>query len=146
MCLDEGPVDDVDDSWPCLRILGQKHCHKLLQVITVVSIQRLLRVLHNLEDQPEQILGVESVLESAQLIQDAAQGPDVRLIGIRLVLAYFRRHVVRRALHCERVVAGALQHLGDTEVPKFDSIILGQEYILRFEIPVKNLATMNILQ
>ena len=89
---------------------------------------------------------MEGVLESAKLIQDAAQGPYVRLIGIRLVLAYLRRHVVRRALHCERVVARALQHLGYTKVPEFDSIILGQEYILRFQIPVENLAAVDILQ
>ena len=89
---------------------------------------------------------MEGVLESAELIQDAAQGPDVRLVCVWLVLAYLRGHVVRRALHREGVIGGALQHLRDTKVSKFDGIILGQEYILRFEISVKNLATMNILQ
>ena len=40
------------------------------------------------------------MLEGAELIEDAAKGPDVRRVIVRLRLAHLGGHVVWSALHC----------------------------------------------
>lgn len=56
-------------------------------------------------------LSVEGVLKGEQLVQEAPERPDVRLVVVRVVLKNLRRHVVRRADARYREVAGAPQEL-----------------------------------
>ena len=56
--------------------------------------------LDNLENKSEQIVGHESMLESTELVEDDAKGPDVTLGGVRLALTGLRAHVVGSTHHC----------------------------------------------
>ena len=55
MLFHERPIDDVDDARPRLLVLGEEHLDDLFELVAVVPIDRLLLVLHNLEDKAEQI-------------------------------------------------------------------------------------------
>ena len=48
-----------------------------------------IRVLYNLEDKAQQIVGFECMLQRAHFVQDAAQRPKVRLVAVRFVLTDF---------------------------------------------------------
>ena len=75
--LDERPVDDIDHSRSRFFILHKKHVYDFLELIAVVAFDGLLLVLYDLEHETEEVLGVESVLQRTQLVENAAKGPDV---------------------------------------------------------------------
>ena len=54
-------------------------------------------LLHDLENEPQKIIGDEGVLQRTQLVEDDAEGPHVALRRVRLTLARLRTHVIRRA-------------------------------------------------
>lgn len=56
-------------------------------------------------------LSVEGVLEGQQLVQEAPERPDVRLVVVRVVLENLWRHVVGRSDARAREVAGTPQKL-----------------------------------
>ena len=54
-------------------------------------------------DPPHSHRPLEGLFERGELVQDAAQGPDVRLLGVRLSLADLGRYVARSTHHLQRV-------------------------------------------
>ena len=87
-------------------------------------------VLDDLEDKAEEVLAGEGVLEGAHLVKNAAEGPNVGCVVVGLGLTDFRRHIVRGALHSERIIISILKNFRNTEVTKFYRIIARHEYIL----------------
>ena len=101
---------------------------------------------------------LEGMSQAGQLVEDAAQGPEVRpgggqwtpallrpaLVVVGLVLADLRAEVVGRPCTLSQprreegrtyagagVVHGAVQHPGDPEVPQLQSPGLGRESLAR---------------
>lgn len=70
--------------------------------------------------------------QSDHLVQDAAEGPNVGLLVIRLFLANFRRQVVRRPNGSLRAIVGVLKHARNSKVANLYLAILGHEYVLSF--------------
>ena len=56
------------------------------------------------------------MLEGAELVEDAAEGPDVALVVVGLLLAELGREVVGGADDGVGEVLGLVEHLGDAEV------------------------------
>jgi hypothetical protein len=54
---------------------------------------------------------VEGVVEGGHFVEDAAEGPDVRLVVVGLVFEDLRRHVVGGSDAGSSKVLGALHHL-----------------------------------
>ncbi len=72
-----------------------------------------------------QVIALKGVIQGAQFMQHTAQGPNVAFEGIRLILTYFRTHVVRSAHHCLCLLQSGFQDFADAKVPDFDSSIGG---------------------
>lgn len=63
------------------------------------------------------------MLEGAQLVQQAAQCPDVAFLVVGLLLAQLGRQVEGRAYHRMGEVV-RVQHLGHAEVANLDHLVL----------------------
>lgn len=108
MLLHKWLLDDFDDTRSRFFIFYQKHIDQVFHSLTISVRYWLLFILHNLENESKQIFCVKGVFKGAKLIQDAAKSPDIRLVGVRFILAHLRGHVVRCSLHCHCMVLGAL--------------------------------------
>ena len=53
--------------------------YQVSQLLTVMVWQRILLGLDNLEDKSKEIVGLERLCETAQLIDYDSQGPDITL-------------------------------------------------------------------
>ena len=84
----------------------------------VVDGQRVEVSPHDFEDEGGQRGRLEGLLESAHFVEDAAEGPDVALLVVRLSLAQFRGDVARGPDHAHRL-ALARQDLADAEIADF---------------------------
>ena len=124
MLLDEWALYNFNDPRPGLLILDEELVDQLAESIAVNVWNWLLLVLNDFENQAQKILGMERVFECAQLIKDAAQGPNVRLVSVWFVLTHLGRHIVWRTLHGHCTIMGSLKHFGDTKITHFDRIIL----------------------
>ena len=144
--LHEWLLDDLNDSWSRFFIFDQKHINQVFHSLTISVGYWLLFILHNLENESKQIFCVKGVFKGAELIQDATQSPDIRLVGVRFILAHFWRHVVWCTLHRHCMVLRALKHLRNTEIAQLNRIALGQENVLRFNIPMQNLTTVDVIK
>lgn len=77
--------------------------------------------------EPLHIVGVEGGLKGGHLVEDAAEGPHIRLVVVRLVLPHLGAGVVRRSrLGVEQTLLG---DFGDIHVSQFNCSVLVQEYI-----------------
>ena len=146
MLLHERLLYDLNDTRSRFFILDQKHINKIFHSLTVCVRYWLLFILHDFENQSKQIFCVKGVFERAELVQNATQGPNIRLVGVRFILAHLGGHVVRCSLDRHGMVLGALQHLRDTKVTQLHRIALGQENVLRLNIPMQNLTTVNVIE
>jgi len=72
--------------------------------------------LDNFENQAQQVVGDEGMLESAQFVQDDAQGPDIALRCVGLALARFRTHVVWSAHYSHSCCIRFLKDFANTEI------------------------------
>ena len=84
----------------------------------------------NLDDEQLQAGALEGVLQRAQLVQHAAEAPNVAFVIVRLVLAYFRGEVVRRAHRGLGELRGAAEHLGHAKVSELAPAICRHEHVL----------------
>ena len=71
---------------------------------------------HDLHREAVHVLGVEGVLERGQLVHDAAERPQVRLVGVALPPHELGAHVVGRAHARARQVGRRLEHTAHAKV------------------------------
>lgn len=121
---DERQFNDLHDSRPLLLVLHEQPANQVLHSLRAV-LYRIRLFLHYLEHETEQILSMESVLQSVELVEDTAQCPDVALISVGLVLAHLGRHVVRSALNRHSVVLSAFKNFTDAKVAQFHVVVIG---------------------
>ena len=49
-------------------------------------------------------------------------------------------------MHGHRVILCALKHFRNTEIPQFYRVALRQENVLRFDVSMQNLATVDVIK
>mmetsp|Transcript_134984 Transcript_134984/g.305534 ORF Transcript_134984/g.305534 Transcript_134984/m.305534 type:complete len:253 (-) Transcript_134984:515-1273(-) len=120
----------VFDRRALLSVLRQQLPDQVVQFRRVLLWNRVILLRHDLVDQTQQIACCECMLQHAELVQHASQGPDVRLEGVWAVFADLWRHVVRRAHHRYRLHHRSLQNSGDPKIPHFHNrSLVGEEDI-----------------
>ena len=82
--------------------------------------------------------------QGQHFVQDATKRPYVRFLIIRLLLANFRRKVVRRANSSLSAIICVLQDSSNAEIAYLDLATLSHENILRLEISVQNLSVVDV--
>lgn len=141
----EFSVEDLAHGGAFHRILDKHLLDDQLEVLGVVRRDSGVGRAQDLEDEALHGVGVEGVAERAHLVEDAAEGPDVRLLVVGLLLADLRGQVVGRADGGLGAVVGVLEHSGDAEVADFDLSVLVHEDVLRLEVSVEDLAVVDVL-
>lgn len=86
------------------------------------------------------------MLQRAQFVKNAAEGPHVTLVGVRLALADFGRHVVWGSLDGEGLVVRVFQNFANAEVAELDGVVAREKNVLRLQIAVQNVALMHVLE
>ena len=84
--------------------------------------------------------------EGADVVEDAAQGPHVRLVVVGVPPQHLHRHVQRGAAVGGGQVTRPLQVLRKTEISDFDVPIFGQENICRLQISMDDFVPLKIFQ
>mmetsp|Transcript_30335 Transcript_30335/g.66397 ORF Transcript_30335/g.66397 Transcript_30335/m.66397 type:complete len:621 (-) Transcript_30335:944-2806(-) len=88
----------------------------------------------------------EGKVATDQLVEHHAQRPDIHSHAIAPRPHHLRRHVVRRADHCEGALLGSIQLLCDTEVYQFQVSVRVQHDILGLQITVNDVPRTERLQ
>mmetsp|Transcript_18866 Transcript_18866/g.35991 ORF Transcript_18866/g.35991 Transcript_18866/m.35991 type:complete len:332 (-) Transcript_18866:15-1010(-) len=145
--LEPGRAQEVGGGGPGSGVGLQHTVHQQAQPRLVEVLRdRGVRAVGNLVDKAHEALSFEGVLEGAQLVHDAAQGPDIGLVRVRLVGAHLWGHVVRRAHEGIGKVFSAFHNLRNSKVPKLDHPSARQENVLGFEVPMKHLLAVDVVQ
>ena len=84
--------------------------------------------------------------QGGHFVQHTPQGPEVWLVVVWLVLTDLRAKVVRCPNTGLGIVYRPFKDSGNSKVAKFDIESFGDEDILRLDISVKNMATMDIFE
>jgi hypothetical protein len=114
---------------------------EFFDVLAEVAFCRKSSDLSGLDHPPEVMLslGLEGRMETSDLVDDTAEGPDVRFLVVALIGDLFRTHVVRSA-YLSLSINRFVPHLpGETEVPNLHVHVLVQEHISRLEVSMQNL-------
>ena len=80
----------------------------------------------------------------AHFVKDTPQGPHVTLVAVSLSFKEFRGHVVRRADACVSKVLSIVEDAGDTKITDFDLSTLSHEYVLGFEVAMKDFTIVDM--
>lgn len=112
--LDHGPLEHLVDVWPLIRVDLKQLVHQLLQVDRVVAGNRRVLPPDNFHCQLVQADPVKGRVQRDDLVEDYAQGPDIRLEVIGLIVDDLRRQIVGCSDHRLHVFAGVVEHARDT--------------------------------
>jgi len=85
------------------------------------------------------------VFQCDHFLQNATQTPNVRFLIVWLFLADFGGEVIWRANGCLRTVLGVLEHACNAEVTYLDFVPYVEEDVLSLEVPVEDLAVVDVL-
>ena len=97
-------AQNLYDLWPFLLVLHKQLRDEIFHVLRVHVRQWPLFVLDNFKYESKEVLPRKSMLQSAELVKNAAKRPNIRRVVIRLRLAYLWGHVVRCPLNGKRKV------------------------------------------
>lgn len=86
------------------------------------------------------------MVERHQLVQDAAETPDIRFLVVHFVLPDLGSHNTRRADLSLRHLKRSPHILGNPKIPNLQLIKPPNKNILTFQIPMHYLPIMHILQ
>lgn len=92
------------------------------------------------------VLTVKGRPQSAKLVEEHTDAPNVALVVVRVVLNDLRTQVVGRTDHSLGQLVGRLHNARDTEVAKLYYVICGEEDIQCFDIAMHDLAVVAVLQ
>ena len=113
---------------------------------TIPVRNRLVLFLNDFKNKPKEIISLESVLQSAKLVKDDAQRPNIAFRRVRLTLTRLRTHVVWGSDDGLRSSMGILQNFTNAKISELDRHIARQENVLGFKVSVDDLALVNVLQ
>lgn len=134
--LHDGQVQDLVGRGPVARRDLQHElddgCHFLAEVVRntgkLALDDLLVEALH--------VIGTERRHESAHLVEDTAEGPDVALAVVRLVAPYLRTRVVRRPRL--RIAQAFFYDFGDVKIAELGLHVLEQEEISALHVAVQD--------
>ena len=92
------------------------------------------------------VLTVKGRPQSAKLVEEHTDAPNVALVVVRVVLNDLRTQVVGRTDHSLGQLVGRLHNARDTKVAKLYYVICGEEDIQCFDIAMHDLAVVAVLQ
>lgn len=136
--VDARDVRQLPDARPLRRVFVQhrddQHAHVGVEFFAV-EVQRLVDdlVKHALDR-----VGVERLSEQRQLVQDAADGPDVGLLAVRVASTDLGRHEVRRADVGLGQLGHGLEFFRDAEVADLEDAFFGQKHVLSLQVAVQD--------
>jgi hypothetical protein len=110
------------------------------------GLRELYWVSHNLLDQRVDVVGVKRRLTVVQLVENAAEGPEVGGVGIRLLLNQLGGHVQRGALNARehhRVVA---HRPSEAEVGELHGPVAAHQNVLGLHVAVNDALAVEVLQ
>jgi hypothetical protein len=116
------------------------------KILAVVRRQRRICPTQNFQNQALHVSGLEGMLERGHFVKNTTERPNIALVVVRLVLTDFRRKVVRGADSCTCKLMSAMKNACNAEVSELDDVFLRKEDVLRFQIAVKDLAIVHMLQ
>lgn len=96
-----------------------------------MRLQGWIFAANDLQDKCTLVVGVKGVLERTELVQDATQRPDIRLVIVGFILAQLWAQIVRRAYDGLGVTVAA-QNPSHTQITYLDMVVLVQEEIHGF--------------
>ena len=143
--LHERHLQDLLDGGSLVWILDQHLRQQLLEVRRVHLGKGRIGALQDFLDEAFHVLGVEGVVESGDLVENAAETPNIRFLVVRLFLADLRREIVRSADGGIGAVVGVLQYSGDAEVSNLDVSLRSEEDVLGFQIAMQDLFVMDVI-
>jgi len=83
--------------------------------------------------------------QSSELIEHAAQAPDVALVVVFFALHNFWRHIIRRTNARLRQLTGR-HHATDPKITNLDHrAVVRQEDVLRFKVAVEHVLAVDML-
>ena len=86
------------------------------------------------------------MIERRHFVENATKGPDVGLVVVRLVLEYFRGHVVGCSDTCSRKVLRTFHDLANSKITKDQPAVPEQEDILSLEVAVKDAIRVHVVK
>ena len=92
------------------------------------------------------VLTIEGRAKRTHLVQKHANTPNVRFIVICVALHDLRAEIVRGAHNSRSHLGGRLEDASDAKVAKLDHPILHEEDVLGFDIAMKNLTIVTVLE
>ena len=143
--LHERHLQDLLDRGPLVWVLDQHLRKQLLEVGRVDLGKGRIGALQDFLDEAFHVLGVEGVVESGDLVENASETPNIRLLVVRLFLADLRREIVGSADGSIGAVVGVLQYSGDAEVSNLDVSLRSEEDVLGFQIAMQDLFVMDVI-
>ncbi len=86
------------------------------------------------------------MLEHAEFIEDAAKGPHIRSISVRIILANFGAHVIGCADDCMRSLVSVLENLRDAEIAEFYSVVACEKDVRALDVAMEDLAAVDVFE
>ena len=139
-------LEDFGSRGSVSLVLCHKQGDEFSQLLAIHVWDGLWIILHNLENQAKQVIGYERLFQSAQFIQDYTKGPNVTLGSVRLTLTGFWRHIVGSTDYSHGRLCRMIEDLADSEVSHLDRLRPCNENVLRLDISMNNLATVDVLK
>ena len=102
--------------------------------------------IHHFQQPDGLILGIfnwKQPLQSANLINDTAQRPNISFETIVLRINHFRCHVGGSPSRCLAILSSVVQQFGYAEVPHLQIHVGVNKYILGFYVPVDDLVAVH---
>jgi hypothetical protein len=87
---------------------------------------------------------IKGMLQRRHLIENTRQTPDIRFLVIRLLLADFRRQIVRGADGGLCAIVCMLKYSGNSKIANFYFAFTCEEYVLCFEVAVKDFSVVDV--
>ena len=112
----------------------------------VLYVERKKLTFNNHVHELIQIISEKGRLSGEYLIQNTAQGPQVRIVIVGPVLDKLGTHVQRRALNRSQHHSLDTHGAREPEVTEFDSVVLAQQDILGLHVPVHDPMRVQIVQ
>lgn len=139
--------EDLSDTRPLLWVFFQQQIDQIFELFTVAVISdRRVILLDNLEDEAEQVVGSESMLECAELVEYYTQRPDIGLARVRLRFAGLRRHVVGSSDDGLGVCIRGLQDTRNAEVTKLNRQVTSKEDVLRLQVAMYDPPAVDVFE
>eukprot|EP00345_Euplotes_harpa_P015842 CAMPEP_0168354230 /NCGR_PEP_ID=MMETSP0213-20121227/23774_1 /TAXON_ID=151035 /ORGANISM="Euplotes harpa, Strain FSP1.4" /LENGTH=246 /DNA_ID=CAMNT_0008366095 /DNA_START=654 /DNA_END=1394 /DNA_ORIENTATION=- len=125
--VDARHVGQVPDAGPLHRVLVEHGRDQHPHVHVELFAHHVRGLVDDFVEDALDGVCIERLPQQSELIEDAADGPDVSLFAVRLSFADLRRHVVWCSDVGERKVGHGIELLGYTEITYFEYSVFRQK-------------------